>query len=575
MTNRKPDGAAADFAGDAPREVQVTRSGREYALLGPAGPQREHAFVPELPADDTDILPVLIGAGAGYGLALFLERLDALAPRPGTGRPPLVVLDAETDILQAARIRERFSPERVILISEPEPDVALRLLTKIQSERDYPPLKVAINPFYSRINRAYYDRLKEACLAGEKGFFRQQARKPRFAGDKPRILLLTSKYFLMGEILAACERLDLPHRLLRVPDGEHGKNEFVEDLLRAVLEFSPDFVFTINHLGVDREGVLSELLEKLRLPLASWFVDNPHLVLYLYDSLVSPWTAIFTWDADNLQSLRDMGFEHVSYLPLGCDTHRFAPGREREARPEWRADVSFVGNSMVSKVLSRKDRSLLPPELDQGYERIAAGFAASDERSVRVYLEKHHPELVPVFAGLNDAEQRLGYDTMITWEATRVYRLSCVRATLPFSPLIAGDAGWRELLPGRGARFHSELNYYTELPAFYPCSAVNFNCTSKQMKGAVNQRVFDVPATGSFLITDYREQVENLFEPGREIICYHSPEEAEELIRRYLAAPEERARIAAAARRRVLAEHAYELRVQALCRTMRGIYGRS
>lgn len=575
MTQPPPDGARAIRSENGTLDVAVFRAGREYTLLGPAGPQREYAFIPEPSAAEADILPVLIGAGAGYGLSLFLERLDALPVLPGKTRPPLIVLDAEADILEAAAIRERFAPDRVLLISDRDPDTALKLLTKVQAERDYPPLKVAINPFYPRINRAYYDRLRDACLAGEKGLIRQQAQRRRFSGDKPRILLLTSKYFLMGEILAACERLDLPHRLLRVPDGEYGKNEFVEDLLRAVLEFSPDFVFTINHLGVDREGVLADLLEKLRLPLASWFVDNPHLVLYLYNSLVSPWTAIFTWDADNLESLRSMGFEHVSYLPLGCDTHRFTPGREKDARPEWRADVSFVGNSMVSKVLQRKERSLLPPELDHGYEAIAAGFAASDERSVGVYLRRNHPELTPAFEGLHNAEQRLGYETMLTWEATRVYRLSCVKATLPFSPLIAGDVGWRELLPHSGVRFHGELNYYNELPAFYPCSAVNFNCTSKQMKGAVNQRVFDVPATGSFLITDYREQVENLFEPGTEIVCYHSPEEAGGLIRRFLAEPRERARIAAAARKRVLAEHSYELRVRSLCRTMRDIYGRS
>ncbi len=554
--------------------IRIRRGDREYLLPGPAGPAREHAFVPELSSDDGLFLPVLIGAGAGFGLELLLQRLDALPPLPaGKIRPPVVVLDAETDVLDAARIRERFAPERVLIVSEKDPDIALKLLTKIQAEHDWPPLKVVVNPFYLRLNRPYYARLREVCLAGEKAGFWQQARRPRFAGDKPRLLLLTSKYFLMGEILAACERLGLPHRLLRVPDGEYGKNEFVEELLRAVLEFSPDFVFTINHLGVDREGILSGLLEKLRLPLASWFVDNPHLVLYLYNSLVSPWTAIFTWDADNLASLRDMGFEYVSYLPLGCDVHRFTPGRQAEARPEWRSRVSFVGNSMVSKVLQRKERNQLPRELDLGYERIAAGFAAGDERSVQVYLEKAHPELLPAFLSLETAEQRLGYETMITWEATRIYRLSCVKAILPFEPLIAGDAGWRDLLPGKGVRFHGELNYYEQLPAFYPCSEVNFNCTSKQMKGAVNQRVFDVPATESFLITDYREQVENLFEPGREIVCYHSPEEAGELIRRYLADPQGRARVARAARKRVLAEHAYELRLCRLCEVMRGIYG--
>jgi spore maturation protein CgeB len=93
------------------------------------------------------------------------------------------------------------------------------------------------------------------------------------------------------------------------------------------------------------------------------------------------------------------------------------------------------------------------------------------------------------------------------------------------------------------------------------------------MRGAVNQRVFDVPATGAFLLTDYREQVEQLFEPGREIICYHSPEEAADLARYYLARPEARRSVALAARQRVLAGHSYEHRVRELMTKMRKFYG--
>ena len=79
---------------------------------------------------------------------------------------------------------------------------------------------------------------------------------------------------------------------------------------------------------------------------------------------------------------------------------------------------------------------------------------------------------------------------------------------LDFNPLIVGDPGWKELLKGRdGWRYHSELSYYDDLPDFYPLSDINFNCTSQQMKGAVNQRVFDVPCCNGFLLTDHRRLV--------------------------------------------------------------------
>ena len=197
----------------------------------------------------------------------------------------------------------------------------------------------------------------------------------------------------------------------------------------------------------------------------------------------------------------------------------------------------------------------------------------SEERSIRAFLASSCPDLLPAFDSLSDPEMQLGYETMLFWEATRQYRLSCIRGILPHAPLIVGDDGWKTQLASSGTwHYHPEVNYYSDLPLLYPRAAVNFNCTSKQMKGAVNQRVFDVPATESFLLTDYREQVENLFEPGKEIICYHSPEEAGELARDYLARPKERLAVARAARRRILQEHTYEHRVGTLVARMRSLY---
>ncbi|MEG6505068.1 CgeB family protein [Nitratidesulfovibrio sp. 1201_IL3209] len=588
------DDACADVA-----DVEVTVDGRTMPMLGAGGPARELALLapyekllaearPASPGESAQavppVLPVLLGAGTGAALARLLEL------RPG----PVAVVDRSTEILAVTRMRDRHADAtaagRILWVTDDDADAALRTLTRWQYENGGLQLLPLPHPFYLRLDRAHYARLRDVLSASARFNFWERAAYPRFADPAalPRVLLITSQYFLMGEIVTACQRLGVPHHLLTLDDDEVGRGEFVEKLLRAVVEFRPDFAFTINHLGVDREGVLTDLLEKLRLPLASWFVDNPHLILYLYRRIVSPWTAIFTWDADNLPSLRDLGFEHVAYLPLGTDPVRFAPpASPPPASHPWRARVSFVGNSMVYKVAHRMKAGKLPAALLRSYREVAAGFGAHGERSVGAYLRAHQPQLAVVYDGLgglggpdgpdglNGAERRLSYETMLTWEATRQYRAACVARTLPFAPLIVGDRGWRKVFrtAPAGWRLHPEINYYSELPAFYPLSEINFNCTSKQMKGAVNQRVFDVPATGSFVLTDWRDQIENLFEPGREVVCYAEPEEADDLLRRYLDHPEERARVVAAARRRILAEHTYEHRLRALLDHMRRIFG--
>ncbi len=560
------------FDGSKLVNIKVIRGDKTYELPGKGGTARELAFLPSNDCFSPGSLPVLIGAGSGAALEALVPILEKqIGPDF-----PLAVVDKEEDILAASGLRERFAHHPgIVFISNADPGAAVSAMTKWQDKHRGLPLHPLENPFYLRIDRDYYSAVRDACRASREADFWSKTAYPRFQSDKPRILLITSRYFLIGEIIAACQRMEIPHKLISISDGEFAQTEFVENMLSDVIDFKPDFVFTINHLGVDREGVLAHLLERLRLPLASWFVDNPHLVLYLYNKLVNPWTAIFTWDVDNIPSLKKMGFEHVEYLPLGVDEKRFslpAPGFVCPAN--WTADVSFVGNSMVSKVSSRLNRLPLAPDLAQSYPEVARGFAEANHRSVFQYLQEFHPGLVPSFNALPSVEDKLGYEAMITWEATRQYRFSCVSATLDFTPLFVGDEGWKEILPKNGSwRYHPELSYYTDLPGFYPCSAINFNCTSKQMKGAVNQRVFDVPATGSFLLTDYREQVENLFEPGREIACYHSPEEAKDMIARYLAAPEERRKLTQTARKRILAEHTYEHRLATLVLTMKKIFG--
>jgi spore maturation protein CgeB len=549
-------------------DIEISVGTRRWKMLGAAGAPRELSILVSSPTrDGAALLPVFIGSGTGIAIRKFMESYDG----------PLAVVDKEPDIADHTGIRQHvLARAGSVWIDSDSADDALRRLTLWQTANGAAPLRAMLNPAWLRLDRSYYAAVHEAVTASEKADFWGKVAYPRFQSTTPRILLITSQYFLMGEVVAALNRMQVPYELLALDDDSLGQNEFVERLLKAVVSFRPDFALTINHLGVDREGVLTDLLARLQLPLASWFVDNPHLILYMYKRLVSPWTALFTWDADNLESLRRLGFAHVFHLPLGTDVTRFVPLQNPDASHPLRADVSFVGNSMVYKVAQRMKAGRFPAVMLRSYKTVAAGFSNSDERCVRTYLEQARPDIFAAYLQLPASEQRLAYETMITWEATRQYRNSCVRQTLAFHPLIVGDRGWRTALRHEPAtwRAHSELSYYTDLPWFYPLCTINFNCTSKQMKGAVNQRVFDVPACGAFLLTDKRKQMDELFEPGKEVIFYSEPEEAPELIRFYLKNSAARAKVVAAARSRILASHTYEHRLRQLMNDMRTAFGR-
>jgi spore maturation protein CgeB len=371
----------------------------------------------------------------------------------------------------------------------------------------------------------------------------------------------------MAELAAGCRAIGIDHSGLFLGDVSSA-TELEARLLTAMNTLRPDFLLTINHSGLDREGLVSGLCRQVRMPLLSWFVDRPELFLPAYGNLENPYLAYAVWDADAVPGLEAMAEGRVFHLPLGADLSRI------EFLPQGRhdRDVAFVGNSMQAAADRSWKASGRPEDERLFWDSAAMGFAISELRDVGEYLRQEWPEAWERRRTL-DSEETAALDAFLYWSSTRHYRTRCVRELLPFAPVVAGDAQWSELL-GAGSWTHGgPLNYYADLPAFYRQTAINFNTTSMQMKGALNQRVFDVPASGGFLLTDRRDQLAAAFEDGKEVVCYDSSEEIGDLVRHYLGNPATRLRIAARARRRIEGEHGYGHRVADICRHMRAMFG--
>lgn len=79
---------------------------------------------------------------------------------------------------------------------------------------------------------------------------------------------------------------------------------------------------------------------------------------------------------------------------------------------------------------------------------------------------------------------------------------------------------------------------------------------------ANNMRLFEGTGVGTCLLTDWKANLKEMFEPGKEVIAYRSPEECLELIHYYLEHDEERNAIARAGQTRTLHEHTYSHRMQ-------------
>lgn len=81
---------------------------------------------------------------------------------------------------------------------------------------------------------------------------------------------------------------------------------------------------------------------------------------------------------------------------------------------------------------------------------------------------------------------------------------------------------------------------------------------------ANNMTLFEATGCGALLIADQKSNLNELFEVGKEIVTYESPEEMVEKIEYYMSHEDERIMVAKAGQKRTLRDHTYEKRMQQL-----------
>lgn len=274
--------------------------------------------------------------------------------------------------------------------------------------------------------------------------------------------------------------------------------EQIDAVRKAAVSFAPDLIFTI-----DAVGLVPSLMRSLEIPIISWFFDNP------------------------------FGFLKNKICSDG------APG----------IDIELLGDNYY---VFSWDRYYIPQLKELGAPHVEyLPFAANPDIFNPIELNEEQRErfgCAVSFAGNSGA-------------AEDNYRRACVAALDGLDVHVYGDPGWAGIQT-KTIRYHGSLDNRTELPLLYNASALNLNLTASQLRTALPIRVFDVAAAGSLLISDYRVDLIDMFEDGREIICCRDMDALRETVETWLAEPEKRNQIGQAARARILQQHTFTHRIR-------------
>jgi hypothetical protein len=86
---------------------------------------------------------------------------------------------------------------------------------------------------------------------------------------------------------------------------------------------------------------------------------------------------------------------------------------------------------------------------------------------------------------------------------------------------------------------------------------------------AAMMTLFEATGVGSLLVIDHGKDLHILYEPGKELVAYRTPNECAELINYYLNHEDERKSVALAGQKRTLKEHTFYHRMQELLEIVR------
>jgi len=182
-----------------------------------------------------------------------------------------------------------------------------------------------------------------------------------------------------------------------------------------------------------------------------------------------------------------------------------------------------------------------------------------------------------IFAGSVSADHKLRAEALLALgrEMTIDVFGSVPNTLLNVSPLPRGFAGWLQrikqgITPPTATKIttHPAL-WGLDMYRMMGRSRIVFN-RHIDAAGAYanNLRLYEVTGSGALLLTDWKTNMDEIFSPGIECVAYRDTADCVQQANFYLQNDEKREQIAQAGRRRVIAEHTYEHRVDELLRVI-------
>ena len=375
-----------------------------------------------------------------------------------------------------------------------------------------------------------------------------------------KALFVGSEVQQMTRILRGLKNIGCVAAIYKRSIEEIRKNmEYAQELLKYLEDVSPDFV--ISNLY---DGVLATVTHVLQIKYAVYGMDSPMYDTYRWEEERFDNCYLFYFDKREYERLMARGYTNVYYMPLAADVHTADQLIISEEEVEkYKCDIGFVAS-----VYSRN-----------AYDRYVDRLAPQIRELISVVLEQSAlrwdgndrltPQLTPEVVGLlksmvpmiDERTEKYMSDVEYIKFALLGKKLTNIERLL-LSEVLSERYDFRlytwnvDVTPDHIKRY-PQVSFEERMKIFYS-SKINLNVTLRSIESGVPARIFDVMSAGGFALSNWQPEIPDLFEEGKEIVTFKTPEEMLEKVDYYLHHEEERQRIALNGYRKVKECYTFE-----------------
>ncbi len=361
-----------------------------------------------------------------------------------------------------------------------------------------------------------------------------------------------------------------------ITDKDITDQERIRIMSSAIEEHKPVFVYGVNYYPA-----ISEVCRIYNVIYISQTVDSP--VFTLFDKSIQNQTnRILLFDRAQYDLFSEFNPGGIIHLPLASAVDRFdkvISSITSDGQKRFAGDIAFVGSTYREKDpylnltgLSDYTKGYVEALIEAslkiyGYYPVKDALEDKVIKDIKKVAGKDFPYIEGAVTDMDAyavSHRYIGSHLAVVERERTLNALSeyfnmnlYTRSDTSVFNNAVSVSGQGSTSSGPGLYIHPGVNTLTEMPKVFNLSKINLNLTMRPIETGLPLRCFDILGCGGFLMTNYQDEINDMFVIGQDLEAYSSLEELIDKCSYYLSHEDERAAIAHNGYKKVKSSHTH------------------